>query len=379
MLHTIRLPKCQANLRWVVSLQRALLAGVCRPETTSSDVSIEWIARQLQQPDLDNRWIARLAARRDTIRNSGRSVLDHLKTIADFPTAIKERLLTDFDRDHRFLDCFGGDAACRLTGVSKLKVDGLSNEVLTLRGFLESFYSPGFYSDYGYVFLAPDRQTMIFHRDTYLHEFLAENRNLRVCPYCDGDLGSPEMDHFFPKSKYPSLSCHPLNLVPACHTCNSRENKGEKPPLDADADSPIRAWFHPFLQPATGSFEIQFVRDGNATQPVLHHSDPLTQQRLGNLTKLVGLDKRWRVALSRKIRATQKKIWKHFGNESDLDFTDALCNKFSEWAESTSCEFGLEPFALLEHAFLRSAARREVATYDELWIYATGFDAVTGE
>ena len=378
MLHTIKLPKCEANLRWIVSLQRVLLAGACRWETTSSDISIEWIAQQLQELDLDDRWVARLAARRDAIRNSGRSVLDHLKAIADFPAAIKERLLMGFDNDHRFLDCFRGDAACRLTGVSNLEADGLRYEVLTLRGFLESFYSPGFYSDHGYIFLAPDRQTVVFHRDTYLHEFLAENKDVQVCPYCDGDLGSPEVDHFYPKSKHPYLSCHPLNLVPACHTCNSRENKGEKVPLEIDADDQLEAWFHPFLQPATGLFEIRLERDGNATQPVLCSADPLTQQRLRNLTDLVGLDERWRVALSRKTRATQKKIWKHFGHDCDPGSQEVICDKLSEWAESAACEFGLEPFALVEHAFLSSAAQREAVAYDELWIYATGSDTVTG-
>jgi len=58
---------------------------------------------------------------------------------------------------------------------------------------------------------------------------------------------------------------------------------------------------------------------------------------------------------------------------------EALCNKLSEWADNCACEFGLEGFALLEHAFLCSAARRDVATYDELRIYAMGDDVVSGE
>ena len=61
--------------------------------------------------------------------------------------------------------------------------------------------------------------------------------NLKVCPYCnrgyintvdrikldeDNELKGirPDFDHFFPKSKYPFLSCSIFNLIPACKFCN---------------------------------------------------------------------------------------------------------------------------------------------------------------
>lgn len=61
--------------------------------------------------------------------------------------------------------------------------------------------------------------------------------NLKVCPYCNRSyipvieckekngkkkILAPEMDHFYPKSKYPYLAFSFYNLVPICNTCNSR-------------------------------------------------------------------------------------------------------------------------------------------------------------
>jgi hypothetical protein len=57
--------------------------------------------------------------------------------------------------------------------------------------------------------------------------------NIRTCPYCNrhytftlkpvhkGDPNtSPEFDHFYPKSEYPTLAICFYNLVPSCHCCN---------------------------------------------------------------------------------------------------------------------------------------------------------------
>ncbi|MES2641054.1 MAG: HNH endonuclease signature motif containing protein [Myxococcota bacterium] len=41
----------------------------------------------------------------------------------------------------------------------------------------------------------------------------------RICPLC-GQRVVSTLDHYLPKSKYPSLSVHPRNLIPACADCN---------------------------------------------------------------------------------------------------------------------------------------------------------------
>lgn len=69
-------------------------------------------------------------------------------------------------------------------------------------------------------------------RDIY-DKILAAAQGL--CPYC-ADIGSAKtLDHYLPKAKFPGLSVHPHNLVPACRDCNT----------DAGAGFPI----HENLQP----------------------------------------------------------------------------------------------------------------------------------
>lgn len=66
------------------------------------------------------------------------------------------------------------------------------------------------------------------------------------CPYCggigdigfDGELGTA--DHFLPKSRFPSYSVLPLNLVPACQVCN--KGKGSNFPTN-----PSFQPLHPYL------------------------------------------------------------------------------------------------------------------------------------
>lgn len=66
-----------------------------------------------------------------------------------------------------------------------------------------------------------------------------DSLNIRTCPYCNrqytftlkpnkkGDPNtSPEFDHFYPKSIYPTLAISFYNLVPSCHCCN--HGKGQK-------------------------------------------------------------------------------------------------------------------------------------------------------
>lgn len=55
--------------------------------------------------------------------------------------------------------------------------------------------------------------------------------NINICPYCNRQyiftIGStekktvrPELDHFFPQTRYPYLACSLYNFIPSCHICN---------------------------------------------------------------------------------------------------------------------------------------------------------------
>jgi 5-methylcytosine-specific restriction endonuclease McrA len=56
---------------------------------------------------------------------------------------------------------------------------------------------------------------------------LISNLGISVCPYCNrdyvnnrGDYSSVQLDHFFPRSKFPIFAVSLFNLIPSCYACN---------------------------------------------------------------------------------------------------------------------------------------------------------------
>lgn len=80
------------------------------------------------------------------------------------------------------------------------------------------------------------------------HDFISII-NLDTCPYCNRnyiyylaqkDEIKPQIDHFFPKSKYPFFGMSFYNLIPSCQTCNGLEVKGEKDPVKLKITNPYQ-------------------------------------------------------------------------------------------------------------------------------------------
>jgi 5-methylcytosine-specific restriction endonuclease McrA len=68
---------------------------------------------------------------------------------------------------------------------------------------------------------------------------LIDSIGLKTCPYCnrsyiytikDGRI-DPQLDHFYPKAKYPLFAVSLYNLIPSCAICNSAGAKGDKDTL----------------------------------------------------------------------------------------------------------------------------------------------------
>lgn len=68
-----------------------------------------------------------------------------------------------------------------------------------------------------------------------------------TCPYCNRNYIyttsrnkkiKPEIDHFYPKSKYPQLALSYYNLVPSCKSCNGFGAKEEKDPFTENLINP---------------------------------------------------------------------------------------------------------------------------------------------
>ncbi len=74
--------------------------------------------------------------------------------------------------------------------------------------------------------------------DTWGRHKVISSLNIPVCPYCNrqyitnygeknNEKTTADLDHYYPKSKYPYLALSLYNFIPSCQICNSRM-KGDK-------------------------------------------------------------------------------------------------------------------------------------------------------
>lgn len=74
-----------------------------------------------------------------------------------------------------------------------------------------------------------DKKTLLTEWNAYS---FTKTLGIDVCPYCNRQYvftlkkgnGRPEIDHFYPKSVYPYLSCSLANFIPSCHSCNHQKS-----------------------------------------------------------------------------------------------------------------------------------------------------------
>jgi len=84
------------------------------------------------------------------------------------------------------------------------------------------------------------------NRKKYGAYYFVKELGLNSCPYCnrnytfvvDNENGKlrPEIDHFYPKSKYPFLAMSFFNLIPSCSICNHTKSNEVKENLENPYD-----------------------------------------------------------------------------------------------------------------------------------------------
>lgn len=99
-----------------------------------------------------------------------------------------------------------------------------------------------------------------YNRDAFFYEFEQANPDQYVCAICDehdfmtilrGKYHS-DIEHYFPKARYPHLACHPGNLIPICSSCNTAHRN--KDPMEKE-DGPRRSLSSIFLPYRDGSVQ----------------------------------------------------------------------------------------------------------------------------
>lgn len=360
-----------------MAVQHRLLAHLCQPAITPDQVTVDWVIALF--PKLDRAWLTSFCNR----SHEQDTLLARMKIIAGFADTLKAQLLADFINDIQLSTAFQPDRQTPFKFKSLSAIgDAVAREAV--RRFFDSFYAPSFYKDdrnsrLGYYIPRRNNDTYHFHHTEFTSKFAASNSKLLVCPFCDGALSGVQVDHFYPQKHHPFLSCHPLNLVPICGECN--KTKLEKIPLDTTPNcaDPTRDWFHPYLHPLVGLFEVRFVRNNRPLHPILVGQDEPTNERVKNLINLVGLNTRWEKAFRDRIQHTKDKIdgyrsHKRRKRQDDRINRQELIDKLDMWRDELI--IGDEVYGLVGKVYLTKAATQDPDIFDELWTYTAGSNVV---
>ncbi len=98
-----------------------------------------------------------------------------------------------------------------------------------------------------------------------------EKLNVNVCPYCNRiytytviqkyckkeNITRPELDHYFPKSKYPIFALSFFNLIPSCNICNST--------IKGINELNISKNLHPYLDELDDGYKFDYDVKGIST------------------------------------------------------------------------------------------------------------------
>lgn len=290
MLHPVSLPACANALRRVLEIQVALLELACTADPC--DVAI---LNTRFPPDV----VSWLWNRHQKLLRP----LDPFFAHADIQE--KQAALTAFRHD---LDYENHLDDSTFTFALQPKSVGASPLVILVGSWLENFYDvlaisgvPSAVTGYAYD----------ISQQIILGEFDATNVDMRVCPVCDGtwmertDTGTVgSIDHFLPRSKYPALSVHPLNLLPICVICNEKI-KQRRDPLTDNRQRTLADTFHPYHRPARPNVSL---RVGVSTEWEFVGNGMVTDSHLSGFPDLFSLPNRWQKRIDEIDRLVRRRV-----------------------------------------------------------------------
>lgn len=205
-----------------------------------------------------------------------------------------------------------------------------------IRSFLQEFYSS---LDAGLsASLFQDGHK--YGRQEYFWEFTNHNKGQYVCAICDEtsfrtitqkpDQTShfhSDIEHYFPKSIYPHLSCHPYNLIPICKFCNQALH-GDKDPLAGKNHSRrnLGDLFLPYRQEALaeyGSLKITWDNDDQPSLQLVNRPGSADLRlKLQALSDIYSIPERWQY----KRDEIGDHLWRRIRNfwADDIEIADAF-------------------------------------------------------
>ncbi len=283
-LHPVKLPKSAARLFRIVVLQKRLLKALTDPAIDGDSVDTGWVQEVWRV--VDPEWVRKFCL------GGKESVLHPLRTISDSPLVARQELYREFCRQNKvrkMLDAGGNFRELNdLPGFTPQLTDAIKRFFGHCYKLLSHRRSRRWR---GYEFNGNRSITNRAYKDAFCRDYPAKV----VCPYCDGDIATPELDHYLCRSGFPLIACSPWNLVPVCKSCNDTVTaKGDRPAITLEPVRSTNDWLHPFFRPASMQVRIELSGAPQDSVPQLNSPDAAEQKRVSNHMDLIRtLSKRW--------------------------------------------------------------------------------------
>ena len=280
-LHPVKLPKSAVHLFRIVILQKRLLQSLADPGLDTNLVNTAWVQGVWSM--LDPEWVRKFCLGGQEVR---------IQTIARESPDVRKALFDEFCQQNRvkmMLDT--GENFNKIINLPNF-TDNITN---TVKEFFKQCYKLLSHNESrkwkGYDFACKGSIT----NRSYKEDFCSTYPTSVVCPYCDGEIGTPQLDHYYSKTDFPLLACSPWNLIPVCSSCNDIITaKGDRPALSLGTPRSTDNWLHPFFRTATSRARITLSGSLPNSIPKLTSPDPLEQIRLNNHSDLIQtLEIRW--------------------------------------------------------------------------------------
>jgi len=333
------------ELFMLVNLQRKMLEF-----TIANSTYTDALFRATMEDEFVD-WLINLRAGTGKSPKIANRFQQELTDYVHFSRSDKELVLQDFEIDQNFYERINDSSFSFSMLPSKSKFHEKAKKCLCeFYELLGLGYPPGL--------VGKPHGSSVFNKESVVNAYKTSNPNIEfVCPCCDNAFSDSAaaneqgytLEHFFPKSLYPSICMHPLNLIPMCSGCNSR--KGDLDPLNPSPliVIPYDEAFHPLARPVRKYADLNFKSERNYPTQMVFVSinpPPTFSNSIGSYSTLYQIPDRWvknwrridnRIAISmnRTIKNLQRaQIHDHL-------FDQALGEVIEEFEEN----YGIDQFS----------------------------------
>ena len=309
MIHEVRLPHETKFYLWQITcLQIDVLTCAVQLQSNFTEQDLQTVLKRKMSQQRAMRVANWICKHRDT--------REGLQTFVTGTQCERQHLVMSMQRDVLRLYC-----ARRNETLECCFANNLPEYQKGAKQFLLAFYgqlSNGTTTD---ILASNPRNYHRYGRDQFFNAYEKANPRQSVCAICDehrpitiirGHVHS-NIEHYFAKSVYPHLACHPYNLIPICNACNSAHR--DRDPLNSGNRTrrTLLEVFLPYrnetvLTHGAVKFEWVQTKESPALSIIARdkNASNLFDTRMKAFSEIYDIPQRWR----RQIHRIGEQLWR---------------------------------------------------------------------